>query len=321
MNNPPQMERVGVSRVQEFFSRRGWLFREQLVSDFGVDAQVEIVQQGQPIGKLVAIQIKSGESFFKETTPEGIVFRFSERHKKYWLNFSIPVVVIFYNPISDTMFWQVISKETVMEAGARYKVIIPSRNVLNEHSLNTFVSLSRQTRYNTRLDRLALDRHWMQLIKNGETVYVEFEDWVNKSLPRYNIRIGCSTCSDINEHEWPLIYGTGFEDAISYAVPWADFETDEEALEEYMESEWSANCYGHYDKEDDVTYYTQTYEEWRKDKITEGIVPVGSDGEVERYRLVLSLNEIGNAFLELDSFLTDESVYLGPPDQRNRSGT
>lgn len=314
--NKPRTERLGVSKIQAFFSDCGWLFREQLVEDYGVDAQVEIVLDDEPIGKLLAIQIKSGESYFEKTTPKGVVFRFPERHKTYWLNFSIPVIIILYNPDSDMLLWQVISDKTVKDAGNSYKIIVPFENTLDEECLPIFIKLSKQTEYNTRLDRLSLDRQWMQLIKDGETVYVEFEDWINKSLPRYDIRIGCSSRDDIHEHQWPLIYGADFEDAIAFAVPWADFETDVEAYDDYMRSEWMANCFGHYDKEDDETYYTESFEDWSKHKVQEGIVPVGSDGETESYRLILSLNEIGNAFLELDSFLNEESVYLEPPTQR-----
>jgi hypothetical protein len=43
-----------------------WLFRRQLESDFGIDAQAEIVNdEGNPTGQFVAMQIKSGPSFFR----------------------------------------------------------------------------------------------------------------------------------------------------------------------------------------------------------------------------------------------------------------
>jgi hypothetical protein len=57
---------VGVNAVEGVVLKEfGWLFREQAVSDYGIDAHVEEVDSdNKPTGKLVALQIKSGPSFF-----------------------------------------------------------------------------------------------------------------------------------------------------------------------------------------------------------------------------------------------------------------
>lgn len=49
----------------------GWLFREQPTEDYGIDAHVEIVEHEDVRGRLLALQIKSGESWFRETTEGG----------------------------------------------------------------------------------------------------------------------------------------------------------------------------------------------------------------------------------------------------------
>lgn len=38
----------------------GWKFREQHESDWGIDAIIEIAEDDRPIGRLIALQIKSG---------------------------------------------------------------------------------------------------------------------------------------------------------------------------------------------------------------------------------------------------------------------
>ena len=58
------------------------------------------------------------------------------------------------------------------------------------------------------------------------------------------------------------------------------------------------------DSEDDSIYYSTPFEEWYKPP--EGIVPISEDGEVDRYRLILSLNDLGKAFLKMDEFLIEE---------------
>ena len=61
------IERIGVHEVALVFLKAfGWIEREQPISDFGIDMHVEIVQEGRPTGQMIALQIKSGKSFFEE---------------------------------------------------------------------------------------------------------------------------------------------------------------------------------------------------------------------------------------------------------------
>jgi hypothetical protein len=75
--------RVGVHGVGLIVERElKWSFREQSVSDWGVDAFIEIINQ-VPSGKLLALQIKGGSSYFREETTEGFVYRRTRRHLAY----------------------------------------------------------------------------------------------------------------------------------------------------------------------------------------------------------------------------------------------
>jgi hypothetical protein len=49
--------------------------------------------QDKPTGKLIALQIKSGESFFKKRG-NNYVFYGEIRHLEYWTKFSLPVFLI-----------------------------------------------------------------------------------------------------------------------------------------------------------------------------------------------------------------------------------
>ncbi len=73
-----------------------WLFREQPTEDYGIDAQVEIVEGEAVSGKLLALQIKSGPSCFKQAGPGGWWFRPDAAHVRYWTNHSLPVVVLVH---------------------------------------------------------------------------------------------------------------------------------------------------------------------------------------------------------------------------------
>ena len=87
-------ERIGIHKVAlTFLQKYGWLEREQFVSDFGIDIQVEIVKNGNPTGLLYCLQVKSGKSYIKETDDNIIYYTQNERHIEYWQNHSLPVLL------------------------------------------------------------------------------------------------------------------------------------------------------------------------------------------------------------------------------------
>lgn len=304
MSEPARTDRLGVTRLDHFFSNHGWLFREQLWHDFGIDAQVEIVEEGVPTGNLIAIQIKSGKSYFSEQTDTAFVFRTDDKHIEYWSKHSLPVILVLYNPESDTLYWETVSENTVSSTGSGWRINVPKTQVLSDGSFAALRTLTQPPSYIRRLNKLRLDRPWIDLVVQGDVVYVEFDVWINKSLPRIAVKIGCDTRDDVEKHAWPTAYGPGlsFEELLAHLIPWASFEVDEDAYREGMESRWMNECYGGHEEDGDI-YYTKPFEDYYKPP--EGIVPVESDGETESYRLILSLNEMGRAFLALDDYLAD----------------
>ena len=303
----PQTARLGVAALDTYFSSHGWLFREQLTHDYGIDAHVEIVDGLYPSGKIIAFQIKSGLSFFGEESAEGFVFRSDDKHVGYWLNHAMPVVLILFQPESKQLFWQHIGKDTVESTGKNWKVLVPKAHelVVGDKTLPAFAALTQPEPYVRRLNRLRLDRFWIEKVAAGEVVNVKFDDWINKSLPRFQLAISC----DGETETMPMVYGPGMEieDLLNHYVPWADFELDHEAHREGAEDQWAAECYSFSDSETGRVFYTQPFDEWYSPE--QGIVPVASDGEVESYSLTLALNELGRAFLTVDDHLTDEDEF------------
>lgn len=309
MNEKTKIDSLGVSKLASYFFLHGWLFREQFSHDYGIDAQVEIVSEGKPTGNLIAIQIKSGPSYFTEETDTEIVYRADDKHIKYWSKHCLPVIIIVYHPEDEKFYWESITDETIISTGRGWKINIPKSKLLTEESLTAFRDLTQPPPYIQKLNKLRLDKRWIDLVANGEKVYIKYEDWINKSLSRFQIRIGCDYREDIEEESWPTIYGGSMEDVVSHTIPWAEFEIDHDAYEEYMKSVWRNECYSWYDRETDTIFYTTPFEEWFTP--AEGIVPVSHDGEVEGYRLTLSLNEVGKAFIELDKYLSANDFMEG----------
>ncbi|MFJ2543071.1 DUF4365 domain-containing protein [Microbacterium sp. NPDC087589] len=140
-----ERERVGrlaVSFVeQQVIGSLKWLFRAQEVSDHGIDAHIETMDaDDKPTGKLVAAQIKGGDSAFKSPTSGGWHFPVKPRHAKYWLASSLPVVLILVDVRTGSCYWQIVNKTTLTSTGKGFKVLVPEAHDLREagHAWESF---------------------------------------------------------------------------------------------------------------------------------------------------------------------------------------
>ena len=125
------LERQGVNAIERHILGYHWIFREHAVSDFGIDAEIEICDDGVPTGRLIKLQIKSGMSWFRERRVEGVVFRGSSDHFKYWLGHSLPVVLMLYDSSSEEVWWVHIEPNRVEGTGKNCKILIPGDQQLS----------------------------------------------------------------------------------------------------------------------------------------------------------------------------------------------
>jgi len=302
----PKTERQGVSALDYFFSENGWLFREQPTHDYGIDAHVEIVEGERPTGKLIALQIKSGVSFFKEETEGSYVYRTGDKHVAYWVGHSMPVVLVLYNPETKEAYWQQVTRDSVENTGKHWKIEVPKWNMLEnpERTLGALDSLTQPEPYIRRLNRLRVDRRWMDLIEEGVEVRVAFDDWVNKSLPRYQVTI----YTDAEKEVWPTMYtpGHGVEGMLEHFFPWADFCVDEDEHRLGAEEQWEARPHQYFDSESGEGFSDEEFDEWYV--FPEGLYPVSENGETESYVLILSINEFGQSFISIDDYLSNSDA-------------
>ncbi|WP_284893597.1 DUF4365 domain-containing protein [Cobetia sp. D5] len=301
----PCTDRLGVTALGHYFASHGWLFREQTVHDYGIDAHVEITTEHYPTGQLIAIQIKSGMSFFSEENEASYIYRTEDKHIKYWSNHTLPIILVMYNTDEEKLYWEHINKDTITSTGIGWKVKIPKRNILDDRSLRALSSITQPEPYIQKLNKIKLDRYWIEQLNQGRNVFVEFDDWINKSLNRYQIRLFC----DDESQSWPMTYCPGMspEEALEFFLPWADVKIDIEAHREASIGQWDAECYMTYDEEEGRVIHGMSFDEWYDEP--EGIVPFQEDGEVATYRLQLELNDLGKSFLELDDFLLEENKF------------
>mgnify|MGYP003494388327 FL=1 len=135
-------DRRGVAQCEQEFLKLGWLFREQPVLDFGIDAIIEYGGKGYPTGKLIAVQIKSGDSFLKKDSKGDIVFYVDKVHEEYWLNFHLPVILVICDVNNNKTYWKQVCRRNLSKAGKQSKLTLNDNDSLSYQSNKELVSIA-----------------------------------------------------------------------------------------------------------------------------------------------------------------------------------
>lgn len=101
--------------------------------DHGIDGIVELTDKdGKPDGGRVALQVKSGPSYFSKPKKDkdGNVIGWWRavpvRHRTYWLKQAMPVYVVLVNTDTGEWFYERITDETCVRSGSAYRVLVPA---------------------------------------------------------------------------------------------------------------------------------------------------------------------------------------------------
>lgn len=133
---------IEVERI--FNNEFGWIPRSQEESDEGIDLHVEVCDKGQPTGRLLSVQVKTGPSFFKIIEKDNVAFPFGKTHYDYWMAYSLPVLVVLHNPRDGRTIWQIVSRDTCISTGKRWKVLIPFTQELSPKYVVVLMALAQK---------------------------------------------------------------------------------------------------------------------------------------------------------------------------------
>lgn len=137
-------DQVGVHAVAKIIATQmNWAFQRHSEFDHGIDAVIEELQGERPTGRAVALQIKSGSSYFRETSQDGDwILRVEKRHLDYWLSYQMPVVVVLYDPDGDCAYWAHVNKSSSRFTARNAVVEVPRLQVVSAKSRDSFASVS-----------------------------------------------------------------------------------------------------------------------------------------------------------------------------------
>lgn len=273
----------------------------------------------EPSGKskqLLALQIKSGTSWFNEIKDGYVIFRkINERQYNYWTMNPLPCIVVLYNPEDNMCIWQKLTDKTIERTdggkGKGYLVKVPLTQIfLDDSSNKELLAFTNLPGHITNYNFLLSQKKFMQIISDGGEIKLHSREWIHKSSGRGSTELIVDDGNSTETYSYPYWFPfTPYMEVFPRLFPWANFSADEEFFEESDMNLWRKfHCY--YDEEDNEWLLVgDTFEEFRKK-----LNPMRSivhAGEVAEYMMVLSLNKLGKAFLEVDRFVSQNQPYAG----------
>lgn len=136
INKNKQSEERGLVIVKKIIEDEiGWIFRkEHLENDYGIDGYIDIVQDKKYLtGKSIAVQIKTGKSYFKHSTSFGWTFYGESKHLNYYLNNELPVIIILVDEEQKIAYWSLVDKDLVRKTENNWKLSVPKSNLLSNY--------------------------------------------------------------------------------------------------------------------------------------------------------------------------------------------
>lgn len=290
-----------------------WLFREQPIEDYGIDAHVELVTGEEVTGALLGLQIKGGESYFREPSPNGWWFRPDSDDVHYWLNHSLPVMVVLVDTDTRRCYWQVVRREALIRTSrGGWKMEVPKAHVLDSTAAEPLYEAAQGDPYMLRIRELQLARPWMDLLASGKRLVVDIEEWVNKTSGRGAITLGIDNEDGEAPEEivtWVVLLGMqSYAEVVPRLFAWADVSLHEETYADADYDAYEAECV-RYDEGD--RFYVESFEDWTSGRSHDPLRPYANEAdEVDRYRWELTLNDLGRAFLTVDGFAAKATSLL-----------
>lgn len=144
MSGRRQTSEDGVILVRQVVNDHGSIFRElRQQDDFGIDAYIEFLGPSEgrrptATGELVAVQIKSGESYLNAARDEFVVTA-PPRHRRYWSQYAIPVVLVCCLPRQRRAAWTQVTEPDDVDLEHPRTIRVPLRNEFTPETLGTYI--------------------------------------------------------------------------------------------------------------------------------------------------------------------------------------
>lgn len=153
---------VGESAVRTRFLSMGFQFDHRSKLEAGIDGIVEVMIEGQPTARMIAVQIKSTRSQkYTSETDQGFTYLLRQEDVEYSRPSNLPVILVLFRESDNSYFWKEIALGEI--GGERKLVFKKSEDVLDKDAVDRLAQLT--------VPKLGLG-YYVPPLRGGETALV-----------------------------------------------------------------------------------------------------------------------------------------------------
>ena len=132
---------IGEKAVGLQFLRIGFQFDGRSRLEAGIDGIAEVMDDGSPTAKMVAVQVKATENASYSTETAGSFnYRIRASDFEYWRGSNLPVILVLHRISDDTYFWKPV--DNLFGEGERTLHFDKSLDVLDRNSKDRIAALT-----------------------------------------------------------------------------------------------------------------------------------------------------------------------------------
>ncbi|WP_092716592.1 DUF4365 domain-containing protein [Rhizobium multihospitium] len=215
--------RLAVDAVEKVFLRDlKWAFRRLPSSETGIDARVEILDDGWPTGRFLPLQIRPVS--FANKRHGDYIYRGEKKHFDYWTRHSLAVWAIIVDPESGLIFWQRVEKWLCEVTEADWSIVIPATNVLDASARLFFEEVTTTDPELLMRSAFVLD-HELMLEMQDQTTFFVWDEWGDKTAIFCNLRIYIGEGHKEEPDVWVdyCLRGYSLQKIMTKLFPWATY--------------------------------------------------------------------------------------------------
>ena len=111
ITNNQLLGQIGETAVRDRFLSMGFQFDHRSPLEAGIDGIVEIMDDGRPRARLIAVQVKARQSSaYAGETEDGFTYVLRSADYAYWSGSNVPVIIVLYRKSDHSFYWQEVGK-------------------------------------------------------------------------------------------------------------------------------------------------------------------------------------------------------------------
>ncbi len=141
ITNSQLLGEIGEAAVRLRFLTMGFQFDGRSRLEAGIDGIAEVMDNGRPLARMIAVQVKATESSrYVSEDENGFSYLLRADDFAYWRGSNLPIIVVLYRKSDETFYWQPVSVD--IEGDGRKLQFDKSRDVLDKNASDRLANLT-----------------------------------------------------------------------------------------------------------------------------------------------------------------------------------